>query len=752
MLSPHIRKKVTALWDTLWSAGLSPFVVIEQITYLLLLKRLEEFDDRRIFSGKKSIYEMRLSDDPLDFDGRSCSWKYLCKAEITPRHLRETVFPWLRTLGRRLSEHRRNKEQIGFDAFFWTDVYFQLDSEKSKPLRSVIKLIDELFPREKENEANADNAGDIFEYLLSQVSIIGKNGQFITPRHITRFMVELLNPQPGDRIIDPANGTGGFLVSAHEHMRRAVSGDSQRRLWDGTPLRLERTKQTLLREGDNFVGVDLDRSMVQISWMNLALHGVDNPALMQGNSLSGNDFSSQKMIIQLASERYRFVLANAPFTGAVDSNEMASAGYLPVTSPSARQQTKKTELLFLWRTLDLLEVGGRAAVIVPEGVLFGNSGAHLRLRREWLIKHTVEAVISLPAGTFKPYSGVKTAILVLRKDTSSKSEPDPTDYPLHAKSVWFYEVEADGFSLDDLRSSLPGEDNDLWDALAHFQRLQQSTTHWEEGQRQYFQPTYYRERWRNTTPGIDGPPTARAVLHGKPHAIHEIHRDLPSDPHEAETYIAQRVRKSLEQLAAECDVSDRRWKNAVKSMNRFFKIDGPASKLWHEWVEAAEQNVSLNPASNISVPLRKLDQLARQVAKIDGYDIYLRTAEVSSRKASAPKQWRIPIRSWRRDPAWHSVDGKLVGSHDEHDQVRPQYVTVMEPHLYVNDQLQDHLLDTDCLEARNWRLVINQYKPFELPDTTAPAPILELIDELRDLEQSIAERLDRLRTLVGTGA
>ncbi|MEO5331701.1 MAG: type I restriction-modification system subunit M, partial [Magnetococcus sp. YQC-5] len=475
MLAPYTRKKVDKLWDRFWSAGLTnPLVAVEQITYLLFLKRLEDLDLRRVAAGKLSVYANHFPEEKPDFNGETCRWSYIRQESTNTRHLTEVVFPWLRTLDRCLTEHEEGTELAGINGRM-EDAYFQLDPNKGQVLDDAIRLIDELFAQVGDGSAAQDLMGDTFEYLLSEVATAGKNGQFRTPRHIIRFMVELLAPRSGARIIDPAAGTGGFLFSARQYLRRSLSNSENLRLeWDGAPHRIDEaqaneTELVLLRNGDNFVGVDNDRTMARIGWMNLVLHDIDNPRLIQGDSLSKRE-GKPELASMLKSESYQYVLANPPFTGTVDTEDLERDSLLfPRSGTRGKKKdemlTNKSEMLFLWSMLDLLQVGGHCAVIVPEGVLFGNTEAHVKLRRELLTEHCVEAVISLPSGVFQPYTGVKTSILVFRKETPRKRKTGFEKRQPRTEHVWFYGVGSDGFSLDAKRTPHPGWDNDLWDAL-----------------------------------------------------------------------------------------------------------------------------------------------------------------------------------------------------------------------------------------------------------------------------------------------
>lgn len=561
MLAPHIKKKVDKLWNRFWAAGLTnPLVAVEQITYLLFLKRLEEIDQKRAERGLVSIYEWR-DGDAKDFDPATCRWSHIRHIENTnPKHLAEVVFPWLRTIDTRLSD----KEDLISLEKRMADAYFQLDLNKGQILQQTIDDIESLFARAGEGSAAQDIMGDTFEYLLSEVATAGKNGQFRTPRHLIRFMVELLDPEPGQRVIDPAAGTGGFLFSTQQHLMRKYSAQENLVLeWDGTPHRTDGAAATpeqyaAIHNGANFVGLDNDRTMARIGWMNLVLHDVTDPHLLQGDSLSKREGKVQ-LKKMLESETYDFVLANPPFTGTVDSGDLDPDTLLfPRVGGGGKKKdesiTNKSELLFLWLMLDLLRVGGRCAVIIPEGVLFGNTDAHVRLRRELLTEHVVEGVISLPGGVFQPYTGVKTSILIFRKETRREDKQTFAGAVApRTEHVWFYEVEEDGYSKDAKRNARPGQQNDLWDALEKFKAW---IAHGREGaklnEKTLLQPSYWPERWRQAllrdtadklTPAGEAfsalPDTS--MWDGQVWGIHELFPDLPADPSMAKEYLLEEV-------------------------------------------------------------------------------------------------------------------------------------------------------------------------------------------------------------------
>ena len=521
MLAPHIKKKVDKLWDRFWSAGLTnPLVAVEQITYLLFLKRLEDIDKTRVNRNLPSIYDLTdeektkieaaKEEDRAElrkqFDASTCRWSYIRQEKTNPTHLIEKVFPWLRGIEARLAKNEDDSELASLNNRM-ADAYFQLDPNKGQVLADAIDLIDQLFARAGGGSAAQDIMGDTFEYLLSEMATAGKNGQFRTPRHLIRFMVELLDPEPGQRIIDPAAGTGGFLFSAQQYLMRKYSAQDNLVLeWDGTPHRTDGAAATpeqyaAIHHGANFVGLDNDRTMARIGWMNLVLHDVTDPHLLQGDSLSKRD-GKPKLKELLEPESYDFVLANPPFTGTVDTNDLEKDSKLfPRATDKGKKKddaiTNKSELLFLWLMLDLLQIGGRCAVIIPEGVLFGNTDAHKRLRRELLTEHVVEGVISLPGGVFQPYTGVKTSILIFRKETRREEKQSFTGQNPRTEYVWFYEVEEDGFSKDAKRNARPGQRNDLWDALVKFKAwLAEGRAGTQGFEKTLLQPSFHTERWR----------------------------------------------------------------------------------------------------------------------------------------------------------------------------------------------------------------------------------------------------------------
>lgn len=539
MLSPQLRRKVHDLWSLFWSSGLSnPLVAIEQITYLLFIRQLEALDRARVEAGKTSIYE-KLPDDPQDSEFEKCRWSYIRQNPSFPL-LNDTVFPWLRSLENRIGPAQNGDTTLGRISGRLSDAYFILDVNKSETLKRAVSLIDELFRQLDTRSVNSDIMGDIFEYLLEEVKESGKNGQFRTPRHVIRFMVQLLNPELGKTILDPACGSGGFLLNALLQWKAKHTDPEVLRLeWDGTPHDILPVWPAggQYNFSSLFHGYDNDRTMVRIAWMNLILHDLETPEIHQLDSLS-------KRLLNDESGTYDYILANPPFTGSVDEGDLSeNRERFPRSGRGAVPLTTKSELLFVWLMLDLLKIGGRAAVIVPDGVLFGSTKAHRELRRQLLFENTLEAIVSLPANMFQPYSGVKTSILLFQKagDTvAAGSEP-------RTREVWFYEVSDEAFSLDQKRKALYGRDNDLWDALVKFKAwtaYRQGEAEDQQGRtlgalraaavaKEYHQPDYWEERWRSVDDEFLAIFPEKSGDKGHTFPLHELWpQDFPFDPAE----------------------------------------------------------------------------------------------------------------------------------------------------------------------------------------------------------------------------
>lgn len=410
MLTGAIRSQIDAIWNSFWTGGISnPLEVMEQITYLLFLRRI---DDLHTLEENKSVrlskpMERRAFPEGKDDKGRDYNdlrWSRFRNFAPTEMYkvIGEHVFPFLRGMGGDGSTYSQHMK----------DARFTIPTPAL--LSKVVDLLDGV-PME-----DRDTKGDVYEYMLGKIASAGQNGQFRTPRHLIQLMVELTAPTAKDVICDPASGTCGFLVGAGEYLREKHP----------EILRDEKAREHF--HHGMFHGFDFDNTMLRIGSMNMALHGVDNPDIRYQDSLAQDHASDE--------ERYSLILANPPFAGSLDYENTAK-DLLTIV------KTKKTELLFLALFLRLLKPGGRAAVIVPDGVLFGSSKAHKELRRMIVEDQKLDAVISLPSGVFKPYAGVSTAILFFTKTNSGGTG-----------KVWFYDMKADGWSLDDKRQPLLSED------------------------------------------------------------------------------------------------------------------------------------------------------------------------------------------------------------------------------------------------------------------------------------------------------
>lgn len=414
MLTGEIRSQIDAIWNAFWSGGIAnPLEVIEQITYLLFLRRLDDLHtlEENKANRLKRPMERRVfpeGQDPKNRPYDELRWSRFKHMEAREMFevVSEHVFPFLRT------EFLSNYGDGSTYAHHMKDARFTIPT--ASLLAKVVDLIDQV-PMD-----DRDTKGDLYEYMLSKIASAGQNGQFRTPRHIIQLMVELTAPVPKDVICDPASGTCGFLVAAGEYLR----GHHPEIFRDAD------LKQHF--HHGMFHGFDFDGTMLRIGSMNMLLHGVDNPDVIYRDSLA-QDHAGED-------EKYTLVLANPPFAGSLDYENTAK-DLLQIV------KTKKTELLFLALFLRLLKPGGRAAVIVPDGVMFGSSKAHKELRKILVEEQRLDAVVKLPGGVFKPYAGVSTAILLFTKTNSGG-----TDH------VWFYEVEADGWSLDDKRQPLLPEE------------------------------------------------------------------------------------------------------------------------------------------------------------------------------------------------------------------------------------------------------------------------------------------------------
>lgn len=415
MITGDIRNRIDQVWNAFWAGGIAnPLEVIEQITYLLFIRRLDDLQalEENKANRLKQPIARHIFPDGKDAKGqpyadyRWSRFKHFAPADMFDV-VGEHVFPYLRA---GLAQQLGNGESTY--AHHMKDARFTIPTPAL--LAKVVDMLDHV-PME-----SRDTSGDLYEYMLAKIASAGQNGQFRTPRHIIRLMVELTVPQPGDVICDPACGTAGFLVGAGEYLRERY------------PNLLHDKKQNAHFHHAMFHGFDFDNTMLRIASMNMLLHGVESPDIRYRDSLA-QDHAGEE-------EKFTLVLANPPFAGSLDYENTAK-DLLQIV------KTKKTELLFLALFLRLLKPGGRAAVIVPDGVLFGSSKAHKELRRTLVEDQKLEAVVSLPGGVFKPYAGVSTAILIFTKTNSGG-----TDH------VWFYDIAADGWSLDDKRTPLLSDD------------------------------------------------------------------------------------------------------------------------------------------------------------------------------------------------------------------------------------------------------------------------------------------------------
>ena len=416
------------LWDIFAAGGLvNPLEVIEQITYLMFIHDLDDSDNRRAKESAmlglpyQSIFAEEIKIGERIIDGTQLKWSVFhdFPADRMYSVMQEWVFPFIKTL---------HSDKNSAYSKYMDGAIFKLPTPLV--LSKVVDSLDEIYEMMDETKA-ADVRGDVYEYLLSKIAQSGRNGQFRTPRHIIRMMVEMMNPSSEEVICDPACGTSGFLVAAGEFLKETKKEE----------IFYDRQKKDHYMN-HMFHGYDIDRTMLRIGAMNMMTHGIDNPVIEYRDSLSDQNADRDK---------YTLVLANPPFKGSLDA-ESVSGDLLKV------YKTKKTELLFLTLFLRILKIGGRCACIVPDDVLFGSSTAHKSIRKEIVENQRLEAVISMPSGVFKPYAGVSTAILIF-----TKTEHGGTD------NVWFYDMTADGYSLDDKRT--PIADNDIPDIIERFKNL-----------------------------------------------------------------------------------------------------------------------------------------------------------------------------------------------------------------------------------------------------------------------------------------
>ncbi|MBB5185679.1 type I restriction enzyme M protein [Faecalicoccus acidiformans] len=428
MITGELKNKIDSLWDVFAAGGLTnPLEVIEQITYLMFIHDLDDTDNKNAKECAmlglpfKSIFSDQIKIGERTIDGQQLKWSTFRDFSANKMYevVQEWVFPFIKNL---------HSDKNSAYSKYMDDAIFKLPTPLV--LSKVVDSLDDIYSVMGKS-TEIDIRGDVYEYLLSKISTAGRNGQFRTPRHIIRMMVELMKPTPEETICDPACGTGGFLVGASDYLRETYRND-------------------ILMNKDNrdhymnhmFHGFDMDRTMLRIGAMNMMVHGVEAPFIEYRDSLSDQNIDTDK---------YSLILANPPFKGTLDADSV-SANLLKVA------KTKKTELLFLALFIRMLKIGGRCACIVPDGVLFGSSKAHKQIRKAIIEDNRLEAVISMPSGVFKPYAGVSTGILIFTKTGHGGTD-----------KVWFYDMKADGYSLDDKRS--PINENDIPDIIERFNHL-----------------------------------------------------------------------------------------------------------------------------------------------------------------------------------------------------------------------------------------------------------------------------------------
>ena len=482
--NPELKNKIDQLWNKFWSGGISnPLTAIEQITYLLFMKRLDELDQKKQadaeFTGEKytskfegkwipSEYRAKARDDDTqketdrrhadakmyEIDKRTLRWSEFkrMQAEDMLQHVQAKVFPFLKDL---------NGAESNFTHHMKNAVFI---IPKPALLVEAVKTIDDIFEvMERDSRENGqafqDIQGDVYEMLLSEIATAGKNGQFRTPRHIIKLMADLVQPQLGHKIADPACGSGGFLLGAYQYIvtqlaikagTKGLAPDEDGFVRTSVAAALTEKAQAILTS--SLWGYDIDATMVRLGLMNLMMHGIGEPHIDYKDTLSKSYTEESE---------YDIVMANPPFTGSIDKGDI---------NENLQLGTTKTELLFVENIYRLLKKGGTACVIVPQGVLFGSGGAFKTLRQLLVERCDLKAVITLPSGVFKPYAGVSTAILLFTKVWGPKDKVTQaaTEY------VWFYDMAADGYSLDDKRSKQPGN-GDLQDIIARYHARNSAT-------------------------------------------------------------------------------------------------------------------------------------------------------------------------------------------------------------------------------------------------------------------------------------
>jgi type I restriction enzyme M protein len=420
MITGELKSQVDKIWESFWTGGISnPLTVIEQFTYLLFIRRLDEIqllEEKKAAMIKKPVANPVFTDEQLKLRWstfKNMSPQAMYELFTIPSEGGLTVFEHMKQVG----------SSTGVFSKYMSGATFMIPTPRL--LDQVVQMIDKIKMEDR------DTKGDLYEYLLSKIATAGTNGQFRTPRHIIKMMVDMVQPTKEDTICDPSAGTAGFLVAAGEYFH------------ENHP---EYFHERSFREHYNsnmFTGIEFDNTMLRIGAMNLQLHGIENPNLIGKDALSESNADVR--------DRFSLILANPPFKGSLDYDGVESSILKTVKS-------KKTELLFLGLMLRMMKTGGRCAVIVPDGVLFGSSNAHKQIRQEIIANHKLDAVISMPSGVFKPYAGVSTAVLFFTKTGTGGTD-----------NVWFYDMQSDGFTLDDKRSET--KDNDIQDIVTRYHNL-----------------------------------------------------------------------------------------------------------------------------------------------------------------------------------------------------------------------------------------------------------------------------------------
>lgn len=456
MFSLGLKTKINQLWNKFWSRGITnPITAIEQISYLLFMRRLDELDMSKmvrseftqedyhsIFAGNFRLNPQEPQENPENtIDKQKLRWSQFKQLEPEAMLERVTkfVFPFIKKLQGEEQSYSRSME----NAVFLITSPLLLD----EAVKAIDEIYEDIKKQQDEGQEFQDTQGDVYEYLLNELGIAGKNGQFRTPRHIIQLIAEIVDPDITDKICDPACGTGGFLLGAYQHILTKYTSEQHlhedengfKRGTLGDRITKDQVWKKLKEK--TFYGFDIDQTMVRIGLMNLILHDISVPKIENIDTLSKRYDQYE------GDEQYSVVMANPPFTGRIAVTDM---------SDKFRINRPQTELLFVDRIIRMLRPGGKAGVIVPEGVLFGSSKANVDIRRALLMDCQLEAVVSIPSGVFKPYTGVKTAVLVFTKVELNAKK-------FHSEKVWFYELLSDGYSLDDNRKKL--KENPLPEAV-----------------------------------------------------------------------------------------------------------------------------------------------------------------------------------------------------------------------------------------------------------------------------------------------